>query len=288
MTSPLTLRSATARCVLLPAFGGSIAGLWLGDWPVLQAPSPGAPACGLDAPSYPLVPYSNRIGLGLLEWHGVQQQLTPLFAPEPHTIHGVGWAKQWQVTQQTDQEASLHYRHAGDAGWPFAFEASQHFVLTDNALSVAMTVRNTGDVTAPIGLGWHPYFPKDARTRVQFHAKGRWDMGPDQLPTIRQPHAGLQRDCAELAIDHCFDGWSGPVQLHYAGHRVDITSDLQHLVVFTHPGRDTIAVEPVSHVNNALQLAQAQGQTPESLGLRVIAPGAHTSAHMQITFEEQT
>jgi len=287
MTSPLTLCSATARCVLLPDRGGSVAGLWLGDWRVLQAPQSGAPASGLDTASYPLVPYSNRIGLGLLEWHGMRQQLAPLFAPEPHTIHGVGWSKAWQVVLQSETEAILCYAHPGDAGWPFVFEVHQHFVLSANALSLTMTVRNTDTVSAPFGLGWHPYFPKDAATRIEFQATGRWDMGPDQLPTTHRPHAGLQTDCAQLQVDHCFSGWSGPAQLHYPGHRIAVTSDLQHLVVFTHPGRDTIAVEPVSHANNALQLAGACAQTPESLGLRVVAPGAQTSAYMRITFEEQ-
>ena len=288
MTPSLTLRAATAHCTLLPGCGGSISGLWLGDWCVLQTPHTGTPAQGLDTASYPLVPYSNRIGSGRFTWNGQEHQLAPLFAPEPHSIHGVGWAHAWQVLQHSACDATLEYVHPGDAGWPCPFAATQTFVLEAHALTLTMVVRNTGAAEMPVGLGWHPYFPKNSTTQLSFQAAARWEMGPDQLPTRRLPHTGLQTDCATLAVDHCFEGWSGPVTLRYPGHRIAIQSDLANLVVFTHPGRDTIAVEPVSHVNNALQLAPALGQRPETLGVRFLAPGAETRATMRIDFEEQT
>lgn len=36
-----------------------------------------------------------------------------------------------------------------------------------------------------------------------------------------------------------------------------IASNLRRLVVFTHTTRDLVAIEPVSHVNNAINLMQA-------------------------------
>jgi aldose 1-epimerase len=57
-------------------------------------------------------------------------------------------------------------------------------------------------------------------------------------------------------------------------------------VVFTTPVRDSIALEPVSHVNNALALAQQTGVTPESLGLRMLQQDETLSARMRIHVEE--
>jgi aldose 1-epimerase len=48
-----------------------------------------------------------------------------------------------------------------------------------------------------------------------------------------------------------------------------------------------VAIEPVSHVNNAVQLVQAAGASADALGLTVLQPGASMSAHMHIHMEQQ-
>ena len=103
-------------------------------------------------------------------------------------------------------------------------------------------------------------------------------MGPDKLPTERLPSPGLNTACAALEVDHCFSGWQGGVQLRDELLTIDIASSLPHLVVFTQPERDFVAIEPVSHVNNAINLQP----DPSSLGLVILAPGQTWSAHMTI------
>jgi aldose 1-epimerase len=55
-------------------------------------------------------------------------------------------------------------------------------------------------------------------------------------------------------------------------------------VVFTHPSRDFVAVEPVSHVNNAVHL-YAAGAAAAELGLQVLQPGESMMAQMTLTVE---
>lgn len=282
MTTSLSLTNGALRCELLPALGGCITGLWWGEQQVLRS----TPAARLQdvriAGSYPLIPYSNRIGSARLRWAGLEYTLPANFAPEPHAIHGVGWERPWAVEAAGTSHAVLVYRHEADASWPFAFEGRQTITLHDDALELQMSITNRAAVAAPAGLGWHPYFAKSPDTQLRFAATGRWDMDADNLPTRRLAHAGLAGDCRSLAVDHCFDGWDGRLQLEEAGLRLQITSDLDHLVVFTTPARDHIAIEPVSHVNNALALAPQTGVTPESLGLRVLQPGEIFAASMRI------
>ncbi|MDP3604380.1 MAG: hypothetical protein Q8R59_01390, partial [Polaromonas sp.] len=57
------------------------------------------------------------------------------------------------------------------------------------------------------------------------------------------------------------------------------------LVVFTHTTRDFVAIEPVSHVNNAVNLLQAGTGRAEDLGIEVLAPGESMSAQMSIQVE---
>ena len=282
MNSPITLLNADLRCELRPDLGGCIAGLWFGAQQVLRS----TPAAQLQdvrvSGSYPLLPYSNRIGWRKLHWDGQGYELPQNFAPEPHSIHGVGWERAWQVDAASATQAVLSYQHVADDSWPFAFDSRQTITLTGDALELQMSVTNRAAVAAPAGLGWHPYFAKSAATQIRFAAQGRWEMDADKLPSRRLDNPGLDGDCSRLDVDHCFDGWDGSLQLTEGGLRIGVTSDLDCLVVFTTPARDSIAIEPVSHVNNALALAQQTGVTPESLGLRVLQPGETFTARMRI------
>ena len=97
------------------------------------------------------------------------------------------------------------------------------------------------------------------------------------------PH-GLDADCAFLDVDHCFDGWTGLVHLRDELLHTRIVSNLSWLVVFTNDTRDFVAIEPVSHVNNAVNL-MAAGAQADTLGLQILQPGESTSAQMTIEVE---
>ena len=285
MNSALTLHSGALRCDLSPALGGCVAGLWYADQPVLRS----TPVAELQSPrvsaSYPLIPYSNRIGYGQLQWAGQQTELPKNFAPEPHAIHGVGWERAWAVQEAGATHAVLTYAHQADASWPMAFDATQWITLSDHALELRMAITSRASHAAPVGLGWHPYFTKSPASHIAFHAKGRWEMSEDKLPTERLAHTGLLTDCSDLQVDHCFDGWDGVLVLTEGVLRMRVSSNLDRLVVFTTPGRDNIAIEPVSHVNNALALAAKTGVSPQSLGIRVLQPGETFEASMRVEVE---
>jgi len=213
MNSTITLQTGAMRCEISPAMGGCVAGLWCAGQPVLRSTPAAELASARVSGSYPLVPYSNRIGYGQLQWLGRQTQLPKNFAPEPHTIHGVGWERAWSVQEQSAASAVLVYSHQPDAAWPMAFDSTQYITLTDSALELRMSVTNRSDIPAPAGLGWHPYFTKSDQSTVAFAAQGRWEMGPDKLPTERLTNSGLNTDCSSLNVDHCFDGWDGSLVL---------------------------------------------------------------------------
>jgi aldose 1-epimerase len=237
------------------------------------------------AGSYALVPFSNRVSQATLKWQGTSHPLVQNFAPEPHAIHGVGWQRAWTVLEEQADFALLSYEHKADTSWPFAFDTSQSFRLTPRSLELTLGMTNQSDRPAPAGLGWHPYFVKRARSRIAFEATGRWEMGPDKLPTSRHAAHGLDADCAFLDVDHCYDGWTGVVQLRDELLHTRISANLSRLVVYTNDTRDSIAIEPVSHVNNALNMLDAKTATAEALGVCILQPGESLSATMTIETE---
>lgn len=233
MTMLIKLSSDKLRCHILPELGGCLSGLWLGDTPVLRPTQADELQSARQSSSYVLVPYSNRIGHACLHWAGARYPLTPNNAPEPHTIHGIGWQHPWQVQETTPHSALLSFQHQADDAWPFDFAAWQGFALADQSLTLTLRITNQSNVPAPVGLGWHPYFVKREPCHISFEAKSRWEMSEEKLPTRRLPVDGLDTDCCNLDIDHCFDGWGGVVHLHDEQLHTQISAQLSHLVVFT-------------------------------------------------------
>jgi len=285
MSTPVNLRSADMLCEIKPELGGCIAGLWLGDVPVLRSTRAPDLHTVRQAASYPLVPFSNRVAHATLQWQGTDHPLVRNFAPEPHAIHGVGWQRPWDVLEASDTFALLSYEHKADAAWPFDFDTSQAFKLEPGALEMSLSITNQSAVSAPVGLGWHPYFVKRPHSHVTFVATGRWEMGEDKLPTRRSASSGLDVDCSALDVDHCFDGWNGVVQLRDEALRTTLTSSLCRLVLFTTPARDALAIEPVSHVNNAMNRMTQPGASAEELGVVILQPGQTFSCEMRIAVE---
>ncbi len=281
----LTLQLGALRCVLRPELGGCIAGLWYQGLPLLRSTEASALASVRQSACYPLLPYANRIGHGHFEWLGQSYALRPNFAPEPHAIHGLGWQRAWQVRRHSEHDAELGLRHTGDADWPFAFEAVQHITLHANRLRLALSLRNLAPHNAPLGLGWHPYFSKHPSSQAALSVDARWEMGADKLPTQRVAQKALNGACRDWHFDHCLEGWDGVATLDcdaWQAWQLRLRSNLRRLVLFTDPARDFIAIEPVSHVNNALQLAHQPGLGALDLGLASVPPGASIAAWMEI------
>ena len=274
---PTQLTRGALRLALRPDLGGSIAGLWFDGLPVLRSTEPEALERARLAGCYPLMPYSNRLGYRRFRWHGKEYTTQPNFDDSPHSVHGIGWQRAWALESAREHDAVLHLVHAGDADWPFPFEARQVISLTDEGVNLGLAISNTGTQPAPFGLGWHPYFPKRSRSRLHITLTERWDSDASGLPTRRVPQAGIDGDLAHLDFDHCFEGWSGAARMRDEKLVLRLSSSLSHLVVFTPPLKDYYCVEPVSHVSNAIQMAD-----PLAHGLVALAPGASFEAWIRL------
>ncbi len=271
------LHAGALRLALRPDLGGCIAGLWHRETPILRSVEPVELATAWPSGCYPLVPYSNRIGYARFRWKGHDFTTRPNYGESPHSIHGVGWMRPWERVSSSAVEVVLRYRHAADADWPFAFEATQYFNLTPQSLHVEMVVTNLAEVAQPVGLGWHPYFPKRARSRLHIELAERWDGDATGLPVRKVAQPGIDAGVAHLAFDNCFDGWHGAARIRDERFSLQLSSSLDRLVVYTPPEKDYFCAEPVSHVSNAIHMAD-----PLAHGLRSLAPGESTRAWMQL------
>jgi len=294
----LQLAVGAARVALLPALGGSIGAFTLHDRAIMR-PTPND-ALAVDvrrAACYPLVPYSNRIRDARLSFDGRTFTLARNFGDSPHSIHGVGWQRPWTVAAATPMRATLSLVHhaKGDeaSAWPWPFRAVQTFGLASDrdtrcVLTTTLTIENTGDTAFPYGLGWHPFFPRDATTMLEFAAAHVWINGANEMPLQRVAAEGSwsfrsARGFGDTPIDNVFIGWEGRATLRSVQRRIATTieadSACPFLVVYAPDGRDFVAVEPVSHETDAFNRAASGAK---GTGMRMLAPGAAYSCTMRI------
>jgi aldose 1-epimerase len=271
------LHAGPLRLAVRPDLGGSIAGLWHNATPLMRSTEPAELATARLSSSFPLVPYSNRLGNRRFGWKGKQYTTAANFGDNPHSVHGVAWMHAWDVVSSNAAELVLGYAHVPDEHWPFAFEVKQRFSLTPEQLTVQFVFTNTADIAQPAGLGWHPYFPKRARSRLHIAVSDRWESDATQLPTGKVAQPGIDGDVANLDFDHCFEGWAGPAHIRDEKFSLQLTSSLPYLVVYTPHDKDYYCVEPVSHVSNAIQMPD-----PASHGLLTLEPGKATNAWMKL------
>ena len=282
---PITLRADGAGLVLAPAAGGAVARYWLerdGATREWLRPMPAEAVLDSDpyrSAAFPLVPYSNRIRAGRFAFRGRAVALPLNRPPERHAIHGHGWQAAWRTVHAGPAEARLEYRHAASA-WPWAYRATQHFTLTPTSLTVRLTLANESTAPMPAGLGWHPYFPRTQRTTITAEVRSIWLTDDEMMPTALappSPSADPSRGVAvdSVALDNCFVGWNRRAVIEWPerGASLVMTAEppLDCLVVFTPPGRPFFCAEPVSHVTDAFNLANA-GRA--DTGRQVLEPGA--------------
>jgi len=287
--SSLTLAHGDSRAELRPATGGALAS-WRWRGRDLLRPAP-EDATVRQMACYPLAPYSNRIGHAVLQAPDQRHTLRANFAPEPHSIHGFGWQRAWQVAGSTCDSAELLLAHAADADWPYACTVRQTVTLDDAGLRMTLSVTNDDARAMPAGLGFHPYFPLAPGLRLETQWHGLWRVGGDRLPLDLAPQSqsspfATPQPVAGWQADDCYSGWSGRASLHYPDYvlRMSASDNCRHLVCFApNDGRSFIAIEPVTHANDAFALA-ARGA--KDTGMRLLAPGATLSIAMRLAIEE--
>jgi aldose 1-epimerase len=289
----ITLRADRARAGIAPRIGGSIVHYhWLDgarrhDWlrPAVLADLAAGTADRLAC--FPLVPFSNRIRDGRFACGGHAVALPLNHRPQSHALHGHGWQAAWSVVEREEDRIALEYDHRADA-WPFPYHARQEFLLTGDALRLSLSLENRGREAMPVGLGFHPYFPRTPRCRLSARVDAMWATDAEVMPTARvdaDPRLGGAHGLpvADVMLDNAFTGWHGQATITWPerGARLLLDADapLGFLVVYSPAGQDYFCVEPVSHCTDAFNLA-AQGRA--DTGMVTLQAGASVSAIVRL------
>lgn len=285
----LHLAHANLSVRILPEVGGALAGFdyrkGAKKMPLMRSfeppatpsgppPDPNRLAC------YPLLPWSNRIAHGGFDVDGHRITLATNRDDDPYPIHGSGWQRAWRVLSHNDREARLALdEHAADA---YAYQASLHYLLHEDALEVALKVTNTGARTLPFGLGLHPFFPRHRDTTLQAPAAQVWlNDGHSPLPVklVDVPPAWNFDQARPLPdeLNHGFRAWSGSAVIRWPSHGLylQVETDVDAFVLYTPTGEGFFCFEPVDHAINAVHLPGG----PAANGMTLLAPQSSLARH---------
>lgn len=281
----IALTAGDWRATLAPELGGAVLSLdWRGQ-PVFR-PTPDVATDILETACFPLVPYANRIADGRFVFEGRSVQLPTLEQFAPHALHGDAWLLPWIVENQTENRVEMTLDWPGDAdGWPWPWRARQIVELTDQGLSISLSMTNTGDAVMPAGLGLHPYFHRYADSRLTLSAEGVWITDAREIPERLAPVAEVADWSNGLAladapfVDHAYAGWTGQAVLDGGSRWVMLSADApaHWTQVYAPLGVDFFCVEPVTHRPDA-----HNAPAGEDHGLARLAPGETSSFAMRI------
>jgi aldose 1-epimerase len=284
----LKLTAGRLRLELNPSIGGAISAF---EWIDGDASRPILRKCHsplekvLDAPSFPLVPYVNRIRDGRFAFRGLEVRLAPNMAGDPSPLHGQGWLNPWQVEQASEHRASLSFRHE-PGEWPWAYEARQDFALDEGGLTVTLACRNASAEPMPCGLGQHPYFPCGPRTRLDTQVTDAWTIDEKVLPVEKVAAEGRfdlrDRLVCGQDLDNGFGGWGGEARMNDPEWPYELrlsSPDARFFQLYSPATGGIFVAEPVTHANAALNAPEEEWA---ELGLRVLDPGEQMALTMRL------
>lgn len=216
-----------------------------------------------------LSPFPNRIAGGAYTFR--DQEYTLHRNDGPHALHGLLWNCPFRIVHEETAAdfatIELTYDYiSNDSGYPFIYSISIVYRLETSRFSCSTTLHNTGNETAPVGDGWHPYF----------HVRDM-DVMNLKLPACRQlemeacipTETYVESDffagevsLKGLVLDHCFEllAADGVVETEL----IDTDRNLKIVVwqcggessygflqLYTPADRRSIAIEPMSCAPNA-------------------------------------
>ena len=207
------------------------------------------------------------------------------------SIHGFAWQQAWQVLEKTTDRVLMQLRSNKTTlqQYPFQFEVTLDYQLTENGLSCRQCYRNCGETVMPFQAGFHPYFltpPVESTedstytkqdVRLTCHSTRQLIYNNDLTDIVDSKHSAatdqsisapdLNERLVMLSDDH-------NVQLHFPdGFQITMNvagddSFFSYLQTYTIPDKPFICIEPWSGFPNAINTSSGMCYLP-----------AHTEKH---------
>ncbi len=291
---------------IVPALGGTVAAI------VLRSPKDAvrnvlygdtAKAIKTEIGGYAgriLFPYNDRIPEGKYVYKDKTYQLPCNSRRGDGSIHGLIYNRALkEVDRISDPDKAkltlLAELKESDfpEGYPFNMLLLLTYILDEKGFSIKFKISNNGKKTAPLAMGWHPYFALDGRAdNWSFYHKGEKyiEVAENLIPTGNRPFvkgtifdfsAGktFGADEYDIALTAPDDGF---MRLSDGKLHIDMIFDaafFKYTQIYIPPSRKGVAIEPVSAATNAFN--------DGSLGLIEVPPEEEIESFLIIRLNEE-
>ena len=145
-----------------------------------------------------LAPWPNRLGDGRYTFEGRSGRAAIDEPERGNAIHGLVRWLCWEVTSRAQNVLALSCTIHPQPGYPWRVGLGVEYRLGRAGLTVTSTATNLDDVTAPFGIGFHPYLsvgtPTIDTARLTLPAQRRFVNDVRGLPTGDAPLSGTALD----------------------------------------------------------------------------------------------
>ncbi|TXE08158.1 aldose 1-epimerase [Gelidibacter salicanalis] len=235
-----------------------------------------------------LFPFANRVKDGAYAFEGQNHDLECNEVEKNNALHGLVYDKHFVLSDsnlQADQAVvTITYNHDGlSKGFPFKFDMALTYKLTDNNLSLSITVINTDTKAFPFTLGWHPYFiSKDLeQSSLVFESDTRFLCDTQQIISgscsfdISMPY-----NLKGVILDDGYELQKPKVEFHTPEYilNIDSTSKENYLQLYTPKTPNVIAIEPMTGAADSFN---------NTIGLQILKSKASYDVTWSIAFTDQ-
>jgi aldose 1-epimerase len=218
-----------------------------------------------------LHPWANRIGKRRFTVAGREVTIDPAATPLRLDANGLPMhglltaAAGWRVERHEPSALAASFDFAADetlmAAFPFPHELRFEATLSEAALTIATTVRASGDAAVPIAFGFHPYLRLPGVEREDWHVeipvRERLRVDAVMLPTGERAPVRIEPGrLGSRTFDDAYlappDG--APFALEGGGRRIELAFETgyPYAQVFAPEDDPVIAFEPMTAPANAL------------------------------------
>lgn len=224
-----------------------------------------------------MLPYCGRLRAGRFQFRGRAYQYALNAPPEPHSSHGEGWLRAWDLVHLDRAKAVMELAAASTS--PISYASRQVIEVNEGTLRIELSIRNEDEDVAPFGFGLHPYFTGRSEALVQANLPTQrlWDAEMMPIEDVANPlDRALRQGCPVTLLPTAgeFSSWDGRAHLDWPTRglhlEVKTAPALKHVVTWLPDGEDFFCFEPQSHATDALNPYPKQ---PSGQDFHLLAPG---------------
>jgi aldose 1-epimerase len=224
-----------------------------------------------------LFPFANRIENGKYTFNNTKFQLD-CNEKGLNALHGLVYNKKFEIVHtiksSSDASATIAYQELEESmGFPFKYNLQLKYTLTNDELSLSVTIKNTDINPFPFTLGWHPYFiSHDLQTSsLRFKSDQKIVFDENSITNkIEAYKANAVFKVENKPLDDCFILNNNKIEFTTPNYQIEIsTNQLEnYLQLYTPENLPLIAIEPMTGVSNSFN---------NSIGLQVLLPNTSYS-----------